>query len=56
VGELRADADPAVLAMAVMASNQGGLLLTQTRKTAHPSRAALDAALIYLCSFVTPDS
>jgi TetR/AcrR family transcriptional regulator, transcriptional repressor for nem operon len=50
-GELVAQADPAMLAMAVMASIQGGLLLTQTRKTSRPLRVALDAALLYLRSF-----
>ncbi len=50
-GELVAQADPATLAMAVMASIQGGLLLTQTRKTSRPLRVALDTALIYLRSF-----
>jgi AcrR family transcriptional regulator len=54
-GELVAQADPATLAMAVMASVQGGLLLTKTRKTSHPLRVALDAALVYLRSFAAPD-
>jgi AcrR family transcriptional regulator len=54
-GELVAQADPATLAMAVMASIQGGLLLTQTRKTSRPLRVALDAALVYLRSFVAPE-
>jgi AcrR family transcriptional regulator len=50
-GELAPQADPTTLAMAVMASIQGGLLLTQTRKTSHALRVALDAALLYLRSF-----
>jgi TetR/AcrR family transcriptional repressor of nem operon len=50
-GELAATADPTMLAEATMASIQGGLLLTQTRKTARPLRRALDAALAYLLSF-----
>jgi AcrR family transcriptional regulator len=50
-GELDGQADPATLAMAVMAGIQGGLLLTQTRKTSRPLRVALDAALIYLRNF-----
>jgi TetR/AcrR family transcriptional repressor of nem operon len=54
-GELDGRADPATLAMAVMAGIQGGLLLTQTRKTSRPLRIALDAALIYLRSFAAPD-
>ena len=35
-----------------MAAIQGGLLLTQTRRTARPLRRALDAALAYLRTFV----
>jgi TetR/AcrR family transcriptional regulator, transcriptional repressor for nem operon len=50
-GELVGSADPATLAMAVMAGIQGGLLLTQTRKVSRPLRVALDAALIYLRNF-----
>jgi AcrR family transcriptional regulator len=50
-GELVDRADPATLALAVMASIQGGLLLTQTQKTSQPLRVALDAAMIYLQSF-----
>ena len=50
-GELATQADPTTLAMAVMASIQGGLPLTQTRKTSHALRVALDAALLYLRSF-----
>ncbi len=34
-----------------MASIQGGLLLTQTRKDARALRLALDAALAYLHTF-----
>jgi AcrR family transcriptional regulator len=55
-GKLVAQADPATLAMAVMAGIQGGLLLTKTRKTSHPLRVALDAAMVYLRSFAAPDS
>ncbi len=50
-GELAPAADPDALAAATMASIQGGLLLTQTRKTARPRRLALDAALRYLRAF-----
>ncbi len=50
-GELAPTADPATLAAATMASIQGGLLLTQTRKTVRPLRLALDAALRYLRAF-----
>jgi AcrR family transcriptional regulator len=50
-GQLRADADPAVLAMAAMASIQGGLLLTQTRKDVRALQRALDGAFAYLGTF-----
>ena len=43
-GELRTEADPAELAVAVMTSLQGGLLLSQTRKTTQPLQIALRAA------------
>jgi AcrR family transcriptional regulator len=50
-GELRPDANPAELAVAVMASVQGGLLLTQTRKMTQPLQVALRAAFTYVHSF-----
>jgi len=43
-GKLRKDADPAALAIATMASMQGGLLLTQVRRDPNQLRIALDAA------------
>jgi hypothetical protein len=43
-GKLRADADPAALATATMASLQGGLLLTQVRRDPRQLRIALNAA------------
>jgi hypothetical protein len=52
-GDLRADADPAELAVAVMSSVQGGLLLTQTRKTTYPLQVALHTALTYVRSFAS---
>ncbi len=52
-GDLRTDADPAELAVAVMTSLQGGLLLTQTRKTTRPLQIALHAALSYVRSFAS---
>jgi TetR/AcrR family transcriptional regulator, transcriptional repressor for nem operon len=51
-GELRRDADQTELAVAVMASLQGGLLLSQTRKTTRPLQIALHAAFTYIRSFV----
>jgi AcrR family transcriptional regulator len=53
-GELVPQAEPTTLAMAVMASIQGGLLLTQTRRTSHALQVALDAAMIYLRSYAAP--
>jgi TetR/AcrR family transcriptional repressor of nem operon len=52
-GELASDAEPRNLALATMASIQGGLLLTQTRRDAEPLRVALDATLSYLQMFAT---
>ena len=43
-GKLRRDADPSALAVATMASIQGGLLLTQVRRDPDQLRIALDAA------------
>lgn len=53
-GDLRPDANPAELAIAVMTSVQGGLLLTQTRKATQPLQLALQAAFTYIYSFATP--
>jgi TetR/AcrR family transcriptional repressor of nem operon len=50
-GELVSEAVPGTLALATMASIQGGLLLTQTRRDAEPLRVALAAALSYLRMF-----
>ncbi len=47
-GELNADAEPARLATATMASIQGGLLLSQVRRDPEQMRVALDAAMIAL--------
>jgi TetR/AcrR family transcriptional regulator, transcriptional repressor for nem operon len=44
-GELRPDADPAVLAQRTLAAAQGGLLLTQIRRDPNQLRSALDGAL-----------
>ncbi len=52
-GELIAEANPTELAAAIMAGVQGGLLLTQTRKTTQPLRIALRAALTYVRTFAT---
>lgn len=50
-GELRADADPAQLALFVLAALQGGLLLTQVHEDATPIKVALDAAIAHVASF-----
>ena len=50
-GLLRADADPERLALGTFAALQGGLLLTQTRRSIEPLEAALDGALAGMNSF-----
>jgi AcrR family transcriptional regulator len=52
-GKLRRTASPARLATATLASIQGGLVLTQTRRDPQQLRIALDAAYAYLRSFAT---
>ncbi len=52
-GELRKDADPAELAVAVMTSLQGGLLLAKTCKTTQPLQIALRTAFSYVRSFAS---
>ncbi len=52
-GNLRSDADPAVLATALLAALEGGQLLSQTRKDATPLRVAIAAALGYVQTFAT---
>jgi TetR/AcrR family transcriptional repressor of nem operon len=49
-GDLRADADPRVLAIAVMTALQGGLLLAKTSRSARPLTIALDMALSHVRS------
>lgn len=51
-GELRPDADPSHLALALLAAAQGGALLTQLRRETAPLEAALEAALTYIESFM----
>jgi TetR/AcrR family transcriptional repressor of nem operon len=52
-GELRPDADPALLALATLAALQGGLLLTQTRRDATPLATGLDAAIAHIRTYAT---
>ncbi|MBB6730664.1 TetR/AcrR family transcriptional regulator [Cohnella zeiphila] len=51
-GEMRPDADPDRLALALLAGLQGGLLLAQVRKEAGPLEAGLDAMLAHIRSFL----
>jgi AcrR family transcriptional regulator len=51
VGELRVDANTEDLALSVMASLQGGLLLAEIGRSARPLEVALDAAIEHLRSF-----
>jgi len=44
-GELRADAQPAVLATGLLASIEGGMVLSQARKDPASLRIAVDAGL-----------
>jgi AcrR family transcriptional regulator len=53
-GELRADASPGTLATALLASIEGGLLLSQTRKDAAPLRIAVEAALAHVRTYRAP--
>ena len=53
-GDLRADASPGVLATALLASIEGGLLLSQTRKHAASLRIAVEAALAHVRSYRAP--
>jgi AcrR family transcriptional regulator len=55
-GELREDADPAALATAMLAAIQGGLLLTQLRRSPAPLRQATAAVIGYIETFAVPKS
>ncbi|MGI8333813.1 TetR/AcrR family transcriptional regulator [Actinomadura scrupuli] len=50
-GELSADADPARLATAMLAAVQGGLLLTQVRRSTEPLYAAITAVIDHIRTF-----
>lgn len=50
-GKLRADADPERLAMATLASLQGGLLMSKALQHEAPLAVALDTALAHLRTF-----
>lgn len=53
-GELREDADPALLATQTLALVQGGLLLTQVRRDAGEMRKAADAVLALVRGAMRP--
>jgi len=53
-GELRADASPGALATALLASIEGGLLLSQTRKHPASLRIAVEAALAHVRNYRAP--
>lgn len=55
-GQLRPDADPDRLALALLAAVQGGLLLGQTSRDSGPLEAALDAMIAHIHSFATTGS
>ncbi len=50
-GVLRADANPDELAIGLLASIQGGVLLAKTARNTRPLEIALDSAIAYLKSF-----
>jgi TetR/AcrR family transcriptional regulator, transcriptional repressor for nem operon len=50
-GQLRADADLDGLALATLASLEGGLLLSKTTRTTVPVEVALDAAIAHLRTY-----
>jgi TetR/AcrR family transcriptional regulator, transcriptional repressor for nem operon len=52
-GELRADADPAVLATGLLASIEGGMVLSQARKDMASLRAAVEAGLAHVRSYLS---
>ena len=54
-GTLASQADVETLALATMASIQGGLLLTRTERSVRPIRVALDMALTNLKLWQTPN-
>jgi hypothetical protein len=51
-GDLRPDADPRHLAVSLVAAHQGGAMLTYITNSPEPLRAAVNAAVEYVRSFV----
>ncbi|MBV9321293.1 MAG: TetR/AcrR family transcriptional regulator [Mycobacterium sp.] len=54
-GDLRPDADPRHLAVAMVAAHQGGAMITYTTGSSEPLRTALNAAVDYVRSFAPVD-
>jgi TetR/AcrR family transcriptional repressor of nem operon len=52
-GELRADASPTVLATALLASIEGGMVLSQTRKDPASLRVAVEAGLAQVRTYLS---
>jgi AcrR family transcriptional regulator len=52
-GELRADASPAALAMALLASVEGGMVLSQTRKDPASLHVAVEAGLDHVRTYLS---
>lgn len=55
-GDLRPDADPERLALALLAAVQGGLLLNQTLRDTLPLETAMDTMIAHIRSFATTGS
>jgi len=53
-GELRPDADPRHLAVALVTAHQGGTMITYATGSAEPASAAVHAAVEYVHSFAPP--
>jgi TetR/AcrR family transcriptional regulator, transcriptional repressor for nem operon len=52
-GELRADAEPAVLATGLLASIEGGMVLSQARQDMTSLRTAVEAGLAHVRSYLS---
>ena len=52
-GELRADAPPAMLATGLLASIEGGMVLSQTRRDVTPLRIAVNAGLAQVRTYLS---
>jgi AcrR family transcriptional regulator len=53
-GELTSHADPAELALALLAAVQGGLLLSQVRRETAPLQVAIDTVLAHISALTVP--